>query len=349
MEQQFYTLEKPFLLESGESVKDVRIGYHTYGTKKDNNVVWVCHALTANSNSPQWWPGITGEAGVFNPEEHYIVSANIFGSCYGTTGPLDINPETGSPYYYEFPEFTLRDIVRLHNELRKHLGIEKIHVCIGGSCGGNQVLEFALIEPDLIENIVVLAASARETAWSIAVHETQRMAISMDKTWGEKQDRAGVDGMKTARGIGLLTYRTQEAYIENQTDEDNDKITGFKASSYIQYQGEKLAKRFNAFSYWFLINALDTHNVGRGRGSIEVALNQIKSKALIIGIDTDILIPVNEQKFLAEHIPAAHFCEIQSPYGHDGFLIEQEKISIAIKKFLNDGFQSISKSSYALC
>lgn len=335
--KQFYKYKKKFELEAGGYFPELTIAYHTYGKMNadKSNVVWICHALTANSDAEDWWPGMVGEGCYFDPKDYYIVCANMLGSCYGSTGPLSINPETGKPYYLDFPEVTIRDMVNAYELLRQHLGVEKIQTVIGGSCGGHQALEMALLQPNLIENLVVCVSSATESPWSKAVHTTQRMAMEADATWGEKHEQAAVEGMKAARGIGLLTYRTIDAYIKTQNDEDDSKLDDFKASSYIRYQGEKLAKRFNAYSYWYLSKALDTHNVARGRGKLKDVLNSIAPKTLIISIDSDMLIPVSEQKILAKHIPGVKHEVIHSDYGHDGFLIEHEKLTTELKKFLN--------------
>ncbi|MDH5398057.1 MAG: homoserine O-acetyltransferase [Cyclobacteriaceae bacterium] len=336
-ELKYYRPERPFNLERGGVIHGLRIAYQTFGklNKAKDNVVWVCHALTANSNVPDWWGGVAGPKGFFNTEEHFIICANIIGSCYGSTHPLDIDPGTGEPFYYDYPFVTLRDIVQAHIDLKNHLGIDKIHCCIGGSCGASQVLEFALMAPGKIENMMIIAGSARETPWSIAIHASQRMAIESDCTWGKKDDKAGIKGMKTARGIGLLTYRTQHAYADSQSD-SSEVVDNYKADSYIRYQGEKLARRFNAFSYYYLSKTLDTHHIGRDRGSMEEVLGTITTRALILGIDSDILIPIDEQKFMADHIPNAQFGIIESRYGHDGFLIEQQKIRQYLQDFFNE-------------
>ncbi|MEQ6120467.1 homoserine O-acetyltransferase [Reichenbachiella sp. MALMAid0571] len=336
--KQFYQYNKRFELEAGGYFPDLTIAYHTYGKMNadKSNVVWICHALTANSDVEDWWPGMVGEGCHFDPEDYYIVCANMLGSCYGSTGPLSINSETGKPYYLSFPMVTIRDMVNAYDLLRQYLKIDKINTVIGGSCGGHQALEMALLLPDLIENLVVCVSSATESAWSKAVHTAQRMAMEADGTWGEDNENAAIEGMKAARGIGLLTYRTIEAYIQTQNDEDNEKLDNYKASSYIKYQGEKLAKRFNAYSYWYLSKALDTHNVARGRGSLVDVLNSIKAKTLIVSIDSDILIPVSEQKTLAENIPGSKHEIIHSDYGHDGFLIEHEKITAKLKDFFSN-------------
>ena len=328
-ERQLYQYNNRFELEIGGYFPELTLAYHTYGelSPDKSNVIWVCHALTANADPEEWWPGMVGEGCYFDPKKYFIVCANMLGSCYGSTGPLSINSETEKPYYLTFPEVTIRDMVRAYDLLRKHLGIRKINTVIGGSCGGHQALEMVLLQPDLIENLIVCVSSATESAWSKAVHTTQRMAMEADATWGEEDENAAVKGMKAARGIGLLTYRTIDAYIQTQSDENDEKLDNFKASSYIKYQGEKLAKRFNAYSYWYLSKALDTHNVARGRSSIEKVLNSIKPRTLIISIDSDMLIPVSEQNILAKNIQGAKHEIIHSDFGHDGFLIEFDKLS----------------------
>ncbi|MEZ4959673.1 MAG: homoserine O-acetyltransferase [Saprospiraceae bacterium] len=333
---QFYHHPAPFFLESGAALPGPTIAYHTYGqlNAEKTNVIWVCHALTANSNVADWWSGLFGPGNVFDPEKYFIVCANILGSCYGTTGPRSTNPENGEPYGIDFPHFTIRDMVNAHELLRRHLSIEEIHLCIGGSCGGHQVMEFAYLLPEKIKNIALLVTSARETAWAIAGHEAQRMAIQADPTWQENRDDAGKNGLKAARGMALLGYRTFASYVERQTDEE-EKTYNLKAASYIQYQGLKLERRFYAHSYWHLTKSLDTHNIGRGRGGAPRALSQLKMPALVISIDSDLLIPPVEQRFLAMHLPNSTYHEISSGFGHDGFLIETEQIRMSVGNWLD--------------
>jgi homoserine O-acetyltransferase len=256
------------------------------------------------------------------------------GSCYGSTGPLDKNPQTGEIYYHDFPFFTPRDMIRSYQPLKEFLGIEKIKIGIGGSMGGQQLLEWAIEEPDLFETIFPIATNARHSAWGIAFNASQRMSIEADGTWKEKNPRAGMEGMKAARSIALISYRHYETYHASQSEHHIDKIENYKSESYQKYQGEKLGKRFNAFSYYFLSKGMDSHNVGRGRGSIENALHNIKAKTCAIGITTDILFPANEQQFIAENIDGAEFFTINSLYGHDGFLLEYEQIEKIIKEAL---------------
>ena len=327
---EYFQYQQPFILESGQILPEVTIAYHSYGklNAAKDNVIWVCHALTANSDAQEWWPGMIGKNLLFDTQKYFIVCANILGSCYGSTGPLSINPNTGQLYYHSFPFITIRDMVKAHMLLRMHLGINKIHLLTGGSIGGYQALEWAIMEKEAVKNLLLLTTSAAESAWGIAVHTAQRLAIEADNTWQEFHPDAGIKGMKAARAIGMLTYRNYEILVHTQRDEDVNKLDNFKASSYINYQGEKLTKRFNAYTYWMLTKAMDSHNIARGRAkNLETVLRTILHKTLIIGINSDILCPVEEQMFIAENMPNASYFEISSAYGHDGFLVETKKIT----------------------
>ena len=331
-----YKSDQTFILESGNKLPNFHLAYTIHGVLNDtkDNVVWVFHALTANSDAAEWWHGLVGEGKLFSPDKYFIIGVNMPGSCYGSIGPLDVNPETNQPYYHDFPFFTTRDMVLAYQQLREHLGITKIYAGIGGSMGGQQLLEWAVEEPELFEFIFPIATNAVHSAWGIAFNESQRMCIECDTTWKEKKPDAGINGMKVARGIALISYRNYITYNASQAEDISEKIENFKTSSYQKYQGEKLAKRFNAFSYYFLSKGMDSHNVGRSRKSIEKALQRIKAKTLVIGITTDILFPVVEQKFLADNITGAELETIHSNYGHDGFLLEFEQIETLIKNFL---------------
>jgi homoserine O-acetyltransferase len=335
---EYFQYQQTFTLENGHSLPQLTIAYHTYGqlNAANDNVVWICHALTANSDAQDWWPGMIGEGLFFDTNKYFIVCANILGSCYGTTGPLSINPLTGKPSYQTFPIVKIRDMVKAHILLRQHLGIENIYLMIGGSIGGYQALEWGLIEKERVERLLLLATSPAESAWGIAVHTAQRLAIEADTTWSEPGPDSGAKGLKAARAIGMLTYRNYEILVQKQTDTDVNKIDDFKAASYINHQGEKLMKRFNAFSYWMLTKSMDSHNIARGRAKdIATVLKTMTQNSLIMGIDSDILCPVQEQKFMAEHMPNAEFVELHSAYGHDGFLVETEMISQHLHRWLS--------------
>ena len=332
VKQNMNTLEikGSFQLENGEVLPGLTIAYHSYGILNEakDNVVWVCHALTANSDVFDWWPGLVGKDCVVNPKDHFIVCVNIIGSCYGSTGPLTINPENGQPYYSSFPVVTIRDMINAFILVRKKLDIEKIKLLMGGSMGGYQVLEWSLMEPEVIQKSFVITTSAAESAWGIAIHTAQRLAIEADQTWKDRSADAGKNGIKAARGIGMLTYRNYKIFHQKQTDLDFSKTDNYKASSYILHQGNKLSDRFNAQCYWLLTKSMDSHNIARGRfDTLEKALKAIHQPILVIGIDSDILCPVPEQEFLAEHIPNSTLHVISSDYGHDGFLVEAETIS----------------------
>ena len=327
---------KALTLESKYFLPEYHLAYTTYGkiNSAKDNVVWIFHALTANSNAEEWWPGLVGEGKLFDPKKYFIICVNMPGSCYGSTGPLDKNPLTGETYYHDFPFFTPRDMIRAYQPLKEYLGIEKIKIGIGGSMGGQQLLEWAIEEPDLFEHIFPIATNARHSAWGIAFNASQRMCIEADNTWKEKNPKAGMEGMKAARSIALISYRHYETYHASQSELHIDKIENYKSESYQRYQGEKLGKRFNAFSYYFLSKGMDAQNVGRGRGGIEKALQKIKSKTTAIGINTDLLFPVSEQRLIAENISGSQFTAINSLYGHDGFLLEFEQIQEIINRSL---------------
>jgi len=239
------------------------------------------------------------------------------------------------PYYYDFPQLTVRDLVTAHEILRRHLNIEKIKVLIGSSLGGMQALEWSFQLNGHLDNLIVLATNAQHSPWGIAFNESQRMAIQVDPTWQQQCDNAGLDGMRVARSIALLSYRNYTTYQHSQHEKEDAKIDDFRASSYQRYQGEKLARRFNAFSYWYLSKIMDSHNVGRERNGVEAALQQIKARTLVIGVDSDQIFPVEEQKRIAQGVPGGAYCEIHSLYGHDGFLLEQQQLTQVIQTFLN--------------
>jgi homoserine O-acetyltransferase len=329
---------QPFSLENGQILEDIRIGYHTYGNLNAaaDNVVWICHALTANSDVVRWWPGMVGGHRYINPEKHFIVCANILGSCYGSSGPLSENRATGKSYFSSFPQITIRDMVNAHILLRKHLGIKQIRLLMGGSMGGYQALEWSLMEPSVIQDLFLIATSAAESAWGIAVHSAQRLAIEADSSWTDRSEEAGAKGLRAARAIGILTYRNYAIMKEKQSDPEINKLDNYRASSYISYQGNKLSRRFNAYSYWLLTKAMDSHNIARNRagGDMKKMLAGIKQRTLIVGITSDILCPLAEQEFLSDNIPDSTLVGIDSLYGHDGFMVEAERIGECLREWM---------------
>ena len=330
----YFTPAGPFRLECGAAIP-LRIAYHTYGTFTGDNALWVCHALTANSEVADWWPH-TVEAGKFlDPARWFTVCANIVGSCYGTTGPASPDPATGKPYYGAFPSVTVRDMARANLLLADHLGIAHARAVIGSSIGGFQALEMALERPGFARKLILIATAARAQPWTIAADEAQRMALEADTTFGTDSPDAGRRGMEAARAIGLLTYRGSSTYNATQQEHDDpDKTRGFRACSYQRHQGEKLSRRFDAYSYRRITEAFDSHNVGRGRGGVERALGTIGADTLVVGITSDIILPVGEQLALWRHIPHCRMELIVSDFGHDGFLVEHAKLDAILGPFI---------------
>jgi homoserine O-acetyltransferase len=343
MATQIFRYNQSFQLESGVTLPAYHLAYSTIGELNDakDNVIWVFHALTANSQPEEWWDGLVGGGKLFDPAKYFIVCVNMPGSAYGSISPLDIDPHTGKKYYHDFPWFTPRDMARAYEPLRQYLGVEKIFIGIGGSMGGQQLLEWAIEAPALFEHIIPIATNAFHSPWGIAFNASQRMAIEADAGWKEKKDDAAVEGLKAARSIALLSYRHYDAYRISQQQDNNELPEVFRSESYQRYQGKKLADRFNAFSYFFLSKGMDSHNVGRSRASVEIALQSIQAKTLVIGISNDLLFPINEQAFLAEKIPGGQLVTISSFYGHDGFLLEYDQITAAIQAFLDASVKQI--------
>ncbi len=337
MEPCYYEYPHPFPLERGGVLPTLRIAYHTYGTLNETkeNVVWVCHALTANSEVADWWPHTVEKGRFLDPERHFVVCANILGSHYGTTGPLSINPQTGEPWYDTFPKLSMRDVVRAHRLLADHLGISRIKVLIGSSVGGFQAVEWAVSEPEFIDRLALIATAPKATPWQIAIDQTQRMAILADQTYGTKSPEAGKAGMAAARAIGLLTYRGPEGYnLTQQEHETGPRYADFRACTYQSYQGEKLCRRFDAYSYMAILDTFDTHDVGRGRGGVDEALQRISARTLVVGITTDLIFTPEEMRTLTSQIAGSCYHEIASPFGHDGFLVEHEQLNQILMPFM---------------
>lgn len=335
--EHIYHSGAPFDLELGGVLPELTIAYHTYGTlaPDKSNVVWVCHALTANSDVADWWPGTVEQGRFLDPEKYFIVCANIIGSCYGSTGPLHVNPATGKPYFRDFPAYTMRDIVRAHRLLAYALGIGRIHALVGSSVGGFQAVEWAVQEPGRFGRVALIATDAKASAWAIAIDETQRMAILADPTYALDIPEGGAAGLAAARAIGLLTYRGGKGYNLTQSDADDGYASEpHRACSYQQYQGKKLVRRFDAYSYMAILQSFDTHNVGRGRGGVAAALATIACPVLVVGLTTDIIFPPAEMKELASMIPGARYAEIDSPFGHDGFLVEADQLNSLLLPFM---------------
>jgi homoserine O-acetyltransferase len=314
----YFRHESEFELDSGRQLKSMLIAYHSFGNyKKDMPVIWVCHALTANSNVSEWWAGLFGKGKVLNPAKYFIVCVNNLGSCYGTSFEVSDNNK-------DLPLISTRDIARSHILLMQHLEINSIFMLIGGSQGGQIALEIAYERQQQIQNMVLLATNAKHSAWGIAFNEAQRMCI-------ESNFEAGI---KAARAIAMLSYRNYDMYSRTEKAEDYEKLSDYGASAYQRHQAEKLKVRFDAKAYIMLSRAMDSHNLGRRRGELAQVIRRIATRTLLIGISSDILFPVSELKFLAKNLPNALLHCIDSANGHDGFLTETIKINSIIKKFI---------------
>ncbi len=321
-----------FFTESGGVLPKTDIAFHILGDlQNERPLAWVGHALTGNSNPLDWWPGIVGPGKYVDTDKYNVVCANVLGSCYGSTGAHSINPETGKPYMLDFPLITIRDMVKAHEILRKHLGIEKIDLFIGASLGAFQGIEWSIMQPGLVDRLIFLVAGARTSPWCKAFNEAQRMAMEADPTFFTDSENAGANGLKAARAIGMVSYRNYQTFDITQPDPENGQLENFRACTYQRYQGEKLAKRYNAHAYYYISKAFDSHDVGRGRGGIKKALEGVKTNTLCISTDTDILFPVEEVKAVADMLPNAQHVTLNSMYGHDGFLIENNKLTAILE------------------
>ena len=346
MKQQTYRHNQKFQFESGEEVEYIDICYHTnideQAEREDKKTIWICHALTANSDPTDWWSSLVGSGKLFNTDTHNIICVNMLGSCYGSSGPSSPHPNGKSAqhpsglYLNSYPTITVRDIVKAHEIIRKKLKIEQIDLLIGGSIGSFQSLEWAISSPKIIKNLIVIAGNARVTPWGSSYGAAQKMAIEADETYHKAESiEGGKRGLEAARAIALISYRSYQGYNQTQsetTDEHNSPLLASRCASYQRYQGKKLSDRFDAYSYSSLTDSVDSHNVGRGRGGVAEALKTIQANTICIGIDSDNLFPPQEQKFIAENIPNAVYQEITSQFGHDGFLLEYKQIEKIVRE-----------------
>jgi homoserine O-acetyltransferase len=335
-ETQYYQLSMPFELEKGEVLTEVQVAYRTWGklNPKGDNGVLICHALTGSADADTWWEGLLGSKKALDPEHDFIVCSNILGSCYGTTGASSVNPQTEVPYGSSFPAITIRDMVHLQAILVKYLGIKSLQLVIGGSLGGMQALEWALLYPQTVKAIAPIATSGRHSAWCIGLSEAQRQAIYADPHWqggNYTTEQLPAQGLAIARMIAMSTYRSWESF-KTRFGRHHDASQQFAISSYLQHHGQRLVNRFDANSYITLTHAMDTHDLTHGQ-DYESALQSIKQPTLVVAIDSDILYPPVEQQELADLIPNAQLVYLKSIYGHDAFLIDTVALNEIVINF----------------
>ncbi|KAG7355123.1 homoserine O-acetyltransferase [Nitzschia inconspicua] len=355
-------VQQNFVLENNVVLPRAELRYQTYGKLNEakDNVVVVCHALTGNASLHSWWGSLLGDGKAFDTSKYFIVCCNILGSCYGSTNPQSINPETGIMYGKDFPDISVKDTVRLQLKLlQEQIGVKSVKSVIGGSFGGMQAMEFAVqggisggdfvtdTGSPFVRSVVPIACGAAHTAWQIAISEVQRQAIYSDPNW-ESDPFHATKGLEVARQMGMISYRTPTGYENKfgrhlQSTEGGDteppaygSNAPWQVKSYLEYQGIKFIDRFDPITYVKLTEQMDSHDIARSRGStLEEVLKRIEIPACVLGIDSDVLYPLAEQEYLAEHMPNSELKIIRSLDGHDGFLLEQDQVGHHIVDFLD--------------
>ncbi|HEU5042137.1 MAG TPA: homoserine O-acetyltransferase [Gemmatimonadales bacterium] len=357
--------ERSFALEGGAVLRDLTIAYETWGAldERASNAILVCHALTGDSHAfgplapghptPGWWNGLIGPGKPIDTDRWFVVCANVLGGCQGTTGPATPHPDDGKPYGSRFPVVSVRDWVRTQASLADHLGIRRWHSVVGGSMGGMQVLEWALMFPDRVASVVPIATALAASAQQIAWWSTGRRIIRMDPRWrgGDYYDADPGDGpdesLGIARMVSQITFRSDDVFTRRFGREVVEPLDGgfslwqrFEVERYLEYHGDKLTRRFDANSYLLLTKAMDLHDVGRGRGGPEQALARLQAPILAIGVASDILYPLYQSQEIVARARAngieARSVELDSPHGHDAFLIEHEQVGVPLSAFLDD-------------
>ncbi|HXH56754.1 homoserine O-acetyltransferase MetX [Iamia sp.] len=358
-------VDRTFVLEGGGQLSDITVAFETWGTLAPDasNAVLLCHALTgdAHAGGPAgpghatagWWGDLIGPGRVLDTDRWFVVCANVLGGCQGTTGPASPRPDRRGVYGSTFPVVSIRDMVRTHARLADGLGIERWAAVIGGSMGGMQALEWGVMFPDRVGALVPIATCAAATAQQIAYWSTGRRAIALDPGWrdGDYYDAvpgAGPHGgLALARMISQITFRTDHVFTARFGRDEVEPLSGdfglwqrFQVERYLEHHGDKLIRRFDANSYLLLTKAMDLHDLGRGRGGIDAALARIKAPVLAVGVSSDTLYPSYQSeelvRSLAHRGQRARYAEIDSPQGHDGFLLELDQVATLLAPVLDD-------------
>jgi homoserine O-acetyltransferase len=356
------TINNPLQLQYGGVLENVAVAFETYGelNATGDNAILICHALTGSAHAagihdrgpatartesevPGWWDPLIGPGKPIDTRKHLVICSNVLGGCYGTTGPTSINPHTGSAYRLDFPRYTIRDMVAVQKRLIDKLGITSLKAVIGGSMGGMQVLEWACMYPGIVRSVVPIAIGARHSAWAIGLNEVARRAITSDPAWEGGHyplDRQPEVGLGLARAIAMLSYRSVDSleskFGRERVNASRDLLgVSFSIENYLSYQGVKLVKRFDANTYLYITRAMDDYDLAEERGRLSEVLGNLRMPALVMGITSDVLYPETEQKHLMEHLPNAEYACINSPHGHDAFLIEFPQVAVRLRRFLN--------------
>ncbi len=355
----------PLVLSNSRRLGPVTVAYETYGklSAQKDNAIFVCHALTGDAHAAGfrtkdelaarkagWWDGFIGPGKGLDTDRYFVICANVLGGCQGTTGPSSLCPETGQPWGPDFPVIRVEDIVAVHAELVRSLGIERLLSVIGGSLGGMQVLEWAARHPERLASAVVLASSARMSAQGIAFNAVGRRAILADPNYHEGRYYSETGpryGLALARMVAHITYLSEES-IENKFGRklqdaealafDIIKETEFQIESYLHYQGRRFVERFDANSYLYLTKAMDYYDLVESHGSLAAAFARSAARFLIVSYDSDWLYPTRQSKELVQALVSAgkhvSFTELHSPKGHDTFLIELDQLEALVQPFL---------------
>jgi len=359
--RKFLTLPRPLALEGGGVLNEVVLAYETWGELNDeaDNAILICHALTGDAHvtgggggtytAEGWWSRIVGPGLAIDTDRYFVVCANVLGGCQGTTGPASIDPATGKPYGSTFPQITNRDIVRSQVSMADELGIDRWFSIVGGSMGGMTVLEWAAMYPDRVRSIApiatTLAASPQQIGWSAV----GRLAIANDQHFNGgdyyDQDEGPGRGLAIAREIALIHYRSDSEWDERFGRDPLDRLDRFdlwgrfQVEAYLDHHGRKFPERFDANSYLILNRTMDLHDIGRGRGSAREAFARFTGPSMTVSVSSDFLYPAHQQAELAAVLRQdGRFCShhtIESVYGHDGFLVEHDKLAPLLDEFFD--------------
>lgn len=337
-----------FTTQAGAVIPQVRIAYEMWGQQRGNNVILVEHALTGDADACSWWPGLIGPGLVIDTDRYCVICTNVLGGCSGSTGPGTPAPD-GRAWGSRFPALCIRDMVAAERQLLALLGIDELLGVIGGSMGGARALEWAAMYPEMAGSACVIATSARSSAWQIGIQTAQICAVEADPDWqnGDYYDtgRCPDRGLGAARRIAHLTYRGErelDARFGSAPQKGEEPFSAYRSSqgrfaveSYLDHQASKLLQRFDAGTYVALTHAVNRHDVGRERGGVKEALASITIPVLVAGVDTDLLYPLHQQEFLAEHLGNPIGLDtIVSHVGHDGFLTETEQLQEVLTHYL---------------
>ena len=366
--RQFFTFatDRRFALDSGAALSDVTVAYETWGRldADASNAVLLCHAWTGDSHAsgsagrghstPGWWNDTVGPGKPIDTDKYFVVCANVLGGCQGSTGPASPHPDDGLPYGSRFPVVTIRDMVRSQARLMEDLGVGRWLSVIGGSMGGMQALEWAVMYPQRVRSMVAVATCMQATAQQIAWGAIGRRAIRLDIKWrgGDYYDaqpgEGPAEGLAIARMVAQVTFRSDNVFTDRFGRELADKATvgdtlgmwqRFEVERYLEHHGNKLATRFDANSYLSIGKAMDLHDVARGRGTLERAMARVTAPTLAVGIWSDMLYPAYQQRQIHEILQSnsvdCDFVEIDSPHGHDAFLINSDQLAEPLARLLD--------------